>query len=268
MDEATIREVALHLRDGLDGPGVDPDTLVELLGGRAASAAELFSGIVRALGDDSPVLGEKTPGHARSWELLHRWFPDAKFIAVVRDPRHQIASQRTFAFGTNSVGMAARSWRRTNHRIVTMLERLGPTQAMVVLHDEAVLAPEATRARLATFLGVQSDETRAAPEVAASPHEMEAFGDVDPARAHRRAGDLTPRQAALVVSICRAEMAALGLDPSPSLPGWVGDLAFRVLDTEASRRVWLLTRRARQLGVRGTARRARMRLGGRSVRSR
>ena len=52
---------------------------------------------------DKPVVGEKTPGHARYLDQLLTWFPRSKIIVLQRDPRAVIASQLKTPWVTKNI---------------------------------------------------------------------------------------------------------------------------------------------------------------------
>jgi hypothetical protein len=225
MDDVVLRDVAARLRAGLPGASIDGARLVEVLGGHADSIAELFAGVVQAMGEGSPVLGEKTPGHVRYWRRLHEWFPDALFIGMVRDPRHQVASQRHQPWGTSSVLQAAARWRVDNENLLELLAALGPERVLLVHHDEMLLDPDTTRDRIADFLGVARGPLREAQRGATTTGIQDAYQAIDGKRVTRRSGELTQREQRVVLSVCRRQMDALELVRPPSPPAWVGDAA-------------------------------------------
>jgi hypothetical protein len=75
---------------------VDADRCVariDALGRR--SFRNIFAGVLSAYGETASKVrvGEKTPGHVRFMDRLLAWFPDTRFIIMLRDPRAVVASQ-------------------------------------------------------------------------------------------------------------------------------------------------------------------------------
>lgn len=75
---------------------VDADRCVariDALGVR--SFRNIFAGVLSTYGEslNKARVGEKTPGHVRFMDRLLAWFPDTRFIVMVRDPRAVVASQ-------------------------------------------------------------------------------------------------------------------------------------------------------------------------------
>ncbi len=63
-------------------------------------------------------VGDKSPGHMHSVPVIAELYPRSKFIAVLRDPRAVVSSERSAAWGARSVDQIARRWRRVVDRHV------------------------------------------------------------------------------------------------------------------------------------------------------
>ncbi len=249
---------------------IDPEAFAaQLDGDEVLSAAEQMSAVVRSLAPEASIVGEKTPSHLRHWRTLVAWFPEAKLIALVRDPRHQVASLLEKEWATDRIDEAACQWRDDNRALLAARAELPASTLLILRHDDIVQDPMAAKAQIAQHLGIDApadlstlDDAHAlAPEHDAG--EDTPFSRVDPARAQRRANALTPRQQQLIASVCRREMAALGMDPTPALPGAVGDAV--VLTSTARRelgRAATKVRRRLRTAPRKIARRVRRRVRG------
>ena len=78
---------------------------------------ELFSGILRYYADQhgKARCGEKTPQHALFLDTLLEWFPEARLLHLVRDPRACVASMQRAPWAMRrSVVTNARRWVRLN----------------------------------------------------------------------------------------------------------------------------------------------------------
>src|SRR5687767_3956121 len=90
---------------------LDTAAVVDLLGGRCDSAVELFGAIVRSLVPEAAVRGEKAPGQLRWWRALTLAMLDLRLVAVIRDPRAVVASNRKTPWGAHPHGFLAGAWR-------------------------------------------------------------------------------------------------------------------------------------------------------------
>ena len=70
---------------------------------RAGFAALLAAYAERA---GKPRVGEKTPGHVFWAQLLLEWFPDARLVVIMRDPRAQAASMMETPWGLPALAAA------------------------------------------------------------------------------------------------------------------------------------------------------------------
>ncbi|HYX82694.1 MAG TPA: sulfotransferase [Gemmatimonadales bacterium] len=137
---------------------------------QAAAGAETYAGFVTRLFDavaasrGKPYAGDKTPDYARSIPLLHRLFPQARFVHIVRDGRDvalslqrwaQTAARgpvRTAVWKEEPVAACALWW----SGMVTSAERgssvLSAGQYLTIRYEDLIAQPEATLIRVTAFL--------------------------------------------------------------------------------------------------------------------
>jgi hypothetical protein len=133
----------------------------------------IFTAILRAYADKRrrPIMGEKTPAHLGYVETLLDWYPDARVIHMLRDPRAIYVSEArrradhavTFpyrylvhvppalrAFVIHEVAWA---WAKavSRHR---ELSRLYPDRYRLVQFERLVTEPQATIEEVLAFIGV------------------------------------------------------------------------------------------------------------------
>lgn len=192
---------------------LDPTDVVRRLDGGCPSVRALFAAIVRSLAGDAPVCGEKTPGHLYWWRAVADVDPRVRIVGVVRDPRAAVCSnlERRWSPSLTHVHLAE-LWSIEQRELARAARSLGP-RCLVLRYEDVVADPDATRAALARFLGAASARPAApaerAPERLFLPWETwkaNATGAIDPGRAERWRGELTPSQQRDVAAICRREM--------------------------------------------------------------
>lgn len=88
-------------------------------------------------------------------DLAHAWFPDARFVHIVRDGRDVALSHETMPYGAATTLECAERWR---HRLTVNLKMgaiLGPERYLVVRYEDLVLEAPATLARICRFIGLE-----------------------------------------------------------------------------------------------------------------
>lgn len=81
---------------------VDKDTFAKKLLASVKDERSLFSALMELSGQNKPILGEKTPGHFFYMSTLAEWYPHAKFVHTIRDPRAIYVSETKFRLNQNS----------------------------------------------------------------------------------------------------------------------------------------------------------------------
>lgn len=87
-------------------------------------------------------------------DTANRWFPNAKFIHIVRDGRDVAMSHQTMPYGASNVGECAVEWTRDIRTSLKMGAILGPDRYMAVRYEDILLEPEDTLKRMCAFMDV------------------------------------------------------------------------------------------------------------------
>jgi hypothetical protein len=172
--------LALDTSRGLE---LEPEAVAERLEGRCATVSELFGALVRELAGAGRLYGEKTPSHLRWWALLTRWMPELRLVFVVRDPRAVVASYFA-AWGHRPHAVVAERWAIDQQQVALAERSLDDAGYLVLRYEDVVLDPDASRRRLADFLGASCE--RAATSAPLSlPWETWKAGVEQPLRQDR-----------------------------------------------------------------------------------
>ncbi len=115
---------------------------------------QVFDALVAAMSPDVAILGEKTPNHIAWWEHFASARPDLRFIAVVRDPRAVLRSQRTVAWGEPDPWALAERWLAHQRSIRDCERLLGSDRCLVVRYEDLVADTPGHHERIAAFLDV------------------------------------------------------------------------------------------------------------------
>jgi hypothetical protein len=149
--------------------------------GRALLAAErtergLFGALMRVYADHlgRPVMGEKTPAHLAYVDTLLEWFPDARVVHMLRDPRAVYVSERQrrrgkprrpyswlmklpLAFEATLLWQTTWVWADAARRH-SQLARRYPGRYTLLRFEDLVTTPDESLPRLFEFLGVSLPE--------------------------------------------------------------------------------------------------------------
>ncbi len=123
------------------------------------SYARVFGLLLEQFGELQKVeiVGEKTPHHLKFLPTIKEFFPAARFINIVRDPRAVVNSWRSVPWSTGSVGGDANIWRRDMGII-----RESPPEIKSVLltihYEELVRSPGDVLRQVCSFIGVDFQE--------------------------------------------------------------------------------------------------------------
>lgn len=170
--------------------------------------------------------GDKTPQHARYIDVLLDWYPGARIVYMIRDPRSVIASLLTVDFRNHRIrplvdGFAAR-WRE-NSRTATHWSR--DERVTLVGYEGLVSDTETELRRICDFVGepyvpTMLDRSSAEPRPP-TPRDGEPTqlvplrdGPVTAARIERWREVLSPSQVATIEHLARREMLEHGYHPS------------------------------------------------------
>jgi len=132
--------------------GMDSAGLSERLMSEGTSYQAFFSALLAyyAQSQGKSRFGEKTPQHAQYTEILCEWYPGAKILHMLRDPRDVVESLQRMAWASNSILTNARVWLQNNLAAVRSSSRPG---YLLVRYETLVEQPERELTRICAHLG-------------------------------------------------------------------------------------------------------------------
>jgi hypothetical protein len=171
---------------------------------------------------DRSVLGEKTPNHLFWWEHFARARSDLKLLALVRDPRAVLRSQRRVLWGERNAHALAERWLAHQRAIVDAHRLLGPERMLVLRYEDLVDDAVSEHERIAEFLGVPYRPRPLTTTLLEShplfPEREEwkenAMHPVGSVRVGSWRDELTDEDVAVVEEACGTLMAAFGYEPA------------------------------------------------------
>jgi len=164
----------------------------------------MFEAFLRVYADMAvkPVMGEKTPTHLNYVDTLLQWFPDARVIHMLRDPRAVYVSDRyrrqtrdRFPYNlmrrvpllleSYLLVLYSISWRRALGKHAQLLKR-HPGRYMLVRFEDVVKKPNETLPGVFSFLGVAMPASVESDVEVPQKHGMRSSGEgIDPQAADR-----------------------------------------------------------------------------------
>jgi len=108
-----------------------------------------------ALKHGAKIVGEKTPNHLLYMPILQQFFPEARFIHIIRDPRGVVNSWRTVPWSNGTLAQDARVWRRY---LVSARHFPPAAKSLFTLHYEQLVGePETCLLSVCQFIGIDYD---------------------------------------------------------------------------------------------------------------
>jgi len=130
---------------------------------------DLLSAAILAFGQISGQLTpasirwvEKTPYNEYYASRIFAWWPEARCVHVVRDPRDNFVSYRR-KHPDWTAETFARNWRRSTQAGLDNEKRFGRSRYLLIRYEDFTCAPEETIQMLCAFLAIHDDATLRAP---------------------------------------------------------------------------------------------------------
>lgn len=164
--------------------------------------------------------GEKTPAHYQYVDTLLGWYPNARIIHMLRDPRAVTASLLSVPWAVQYTSTHARRWRYGTQNLKRWLDE---ARVLVVKYETLVTETETELARVCQFIGetytVQMFERSEATspiinrEGWAKVHLKAAMQPISTANIDKWRSKLSPTQTAIIEYVTRKEMLEHGYQP-------------------------------------------------------
>jgi hypothetical protein len=156
--------------------------------------------------------GEKTPDHYHHLSTIFDWYPSARVIWIVRDPRAVSASLIGKAWASSQVEVHAQTW-IDSVRQYNLQWAIDP-RVLLIQYEHFVTAPEAQICRLSEFLGenLQLEDTARSPSIlglserSLGEHYQAALSPIHATALDKWRSHLSPYQIAIVEHFTREGM--------------------------------------------------------------
>jgi len=195
--------------------GLDAASLRRTLLAEATSYPAFFASLLRcyARAQGKEIAGEKTPQHALHARTLLDWYPDARVVHLVRDPRDVAASLKRMPWGSGSRLGDATLWRDC----VAAAEACAADPRFLRVRYEALVErPQPELERICAALGVAFEPAMLAAEGGKSDRWWfdRAQGALEKSRVERWRSELGADEIAVVEAAAGDWLARLGYAPA------------------------------------------------------
>jgi len=209
-----------------------PDGALDEAAGQAQTYSDLVSGLYSAYArlHDKPLAGEKTPDYVRYLPLLHKLFPAAKSIHIIRDGRDVALSTLEWAHEGKGPGRF-QLWQQEPVAVCALWWRwqvssgwrdgikLGPSRYHEIHYEALVAQPEETVREITTFLELPfaaemltyyAGKTHHNPDLSSKKQWLPPTSGLRDWRSQMK-----ERDAALFEALAGDILSALGYEPGP-----------------------------------------------------
>lgn len=105
------------------------------------------------------IVGEKTPKHILYTSEILSCFPHAKIISLFRDPRAVAHSEKCVKFGSPSVFVTSKRWRKYVKMHHHLNNKLSDKQYTTLRYCDLIKHPKSSLQRISAFLGIDYQES-------------------------------------------------------------------------------------------------------------
>jgi hypothetical protein len=225
-DDRVLARVWNHFVEGawFEYLKIDARRVFEQIRGQQHRTFEsIFSAVLNAysVSVNKPRWGEKTPGHYLHVDTIYEWFPNARILTLIRDPRAVCASLTQVPWGNRYVTFHAKRWLDA----VAMLKRFQNDSRMyAVRYEDLVRDPVDQLRQICDFLGEDYSQEMIGRENCTlsvggdswrSKHLTTAISTpLTTANIDRWRTTLSPLQIAKIEFMTRTQMTEFGYEPT------------------------------------------------------
>ncbi len=202
---------------------IDPDkTRERILGYGPVTHRTVFTGLMEEFAGkmNKPRWGEKTPGHYLHIDTLLEWFPEARIVYVLRDPRAVVSSMLAVPWAGRDTEEFVQQWLQCL-RIMGKWEK--DERVHVVAYEQLVSDPEQQLRRMCRFLDEEYTPAmcdRSQADLLLDKRQgwamraiIEALKPLSRDSIGKWRSNLSAYQVAVIEHLTRREMLALGYEP-------------------------------------------------------
>ena len=187
-------------------------------GDMLSAAMTAFAVVTGQLTDQTKYWLEKTPYNERFARQIFQWWPEARCIHVVRDPRDNFVSYRR-KHPDWSAGFFAWNWETSTRLGLRNVIEFGKKRYWMVTYEEFVQNPEEVLEKIRSFLAISDNKalrqpTRDGKEWKGNSMWSEQFNQISSAPVGRWKDALKPAEVAAIQGTARYGMKSMGYNQS------------------------------------------------------
>lgn len=173
--------------------------------------------------------GHKMPSEWPYIGQWRRWYPEARFLHLVRQPHDATASMVQYQLQRYPTGalVGAWQWRKAFRAIRRHGRELAPNRYLMLRYEDLVANPETVLGQVCRFLGVEETALARMINYKNDPsgihtdegeHMQRTQGALTAERIGRSENYYNNNQAAMLDYLCRNELTELGYEPRTGRP--------------------------------------------------
>lgn len=163
---------------------------------------------------------EKTPHHELHTEQIFKWWPEARCIHIVRDPRASYAALHTRRPKEYGVDSVAYMWERSARLLREHQQKWGEDRYLGLRYDDLILNIEREMARVTDFLKISLEPSLFAPTKSCGLHPWGGnsahgakFNGVDASSIDKWKQSVSAREIAVLENMIGVEMRQHAFEP-------------------------------------------------------
>jgi hypothetical protein len=143
------------------------DINIDLCTDYTSTIEQIFSAYAKKCGKN--IWGDKTPSYTPNMHLLYQYFPNSKFIHIIRDGRDVAISNRQQVWGQSSLSLIIEDWKQ----VVSCTRKVGAVlgdKYLELRFEDLITTPKDTLTRVLDFLNLPFENSVLRKEGGAVDH--------------------------------------------------------------------------------------------------
>ncbi len=175
-----------------------------------SAAIIAYARVNKKLSPDTEYWIEKTPYNEHFAQIIYNWWPEARCIHIVRDPRDNYLTYRRKHQGLSAEDFSV-GWNSSLKVGIQNQEKFGRNRYLIMRYEDLTIDSENTLQELIAFLGIEDDEVLRIPTSDGIPWEGNSqFGDKFQGISSKPVGrwkrELDEGEVSIIESICAGYM--------------------------------------------------------------